>query len=157
MCIRDSNSLEHHLTVIVAFYIFCWPLLFVSYVLCAMVTGEEFFKRPFRKQLEVSSHMAMIPHHMLCTYFGLRTVFSTCGLGAAARSEDSCWGYYTPENSLTNMISVGYFLFDLTIIFFVSRDFSPLTMQSIYHHCACLLYTSPSPRDATLSRMPSSA
>ena len=25
------------------------------------------------------------------------------------------------------------------------------------HHTACLLYTSPSPRDATLSRMPSSA
>ena len=25
------------------------------------------------------------------------------------------------------------------------------------HHIACLLYTSPSPRDATLSRMPSSA
>ena len=24
-------------------------------------------------------------------------------------------------------------------------------------HCTCLLYTSPSPRDATLSRMPSSA
>ena len=27
----------------------------------------------------------------------------------------------------------------------------------IYLHKACLLYTSPSPRDATLSRMPSSA
>ena len=26
-----------------------------------------------------------------------------------------------------------------------------------YHYCCCLLYTSPSPRDATLSRMPSSA
>ena len=25
------------------------------------------------------------------------------------------------------------------------------------NHCTCLLYTSPSPRDATLSRMPSSA
>ena len=25
------------------------------------------------------------------------------------------------------------------------------------HSCVCLLYTSPSPRDATLSRMPSSA
>ena len=28
---------------------------------------------------------------------------------------------------------------------------------SITHHATCLLYTSPSPRDATLSRMPSSA
>ena len=30
-------------------------------------------------------------------------------------------------------------------------------LKSIGHHDACLLYTSPSPRDATLSRMPSSA
>ena len=28
---------------------------------------------------------------------------------------------------------------------------------SIAGNCSCLLYTSPSPRDATLSRMPSSA
>ena len=29
--------------------------------------------------------------------------------------------------------------------------------HGIHTVCACLLYTSPSPRDATLSRMPSSA
>ena len=29
--------------------------------------------------------------------------------------------------------------------------------RRVYHHQLCLLYTSPSPRDATLSRMPSSA
>ena len=29
--------------------------------------------------------------------------------------------------------------------------------NSLLHYAACLLYTSPSPRDATLSRMPSSA
>ena len=34
-------------------------------------------------------------------------------------------------------------------------DFS-LEFDKIIHH-SCLLYTSPSPRDATLSRMPSSA
>ena len=37
----------------------------------------------------------------------------------------------------------------------------PLTVLSMIclrrHNCGCLLYTSPSPRDATLSRMPSSA
>ena len=31
------------------------------------------------------------------------------------------------------------------------------TVRQLIHHVACLLYTSPSPRDATLSRMPSSA
>ena len=30
-------------------------------------------------------------------------------------------------------------------------------VMSSVHLCTCLLYTSPSPRDATLSRMPSSA
>jgi len=30
-------------------------------------------------------------------------------------------------------------------------------LEAQYMHICCLLYTSPSPRDATLSRMPSSA
>ena len=30
-------------------------------------------------------------------------------------------------------------------------------LEEAYQHRGCLLYTSPSPRDATLSRMPSSA
>ena len=38
--------------------------------------------------------------------------------------------------------------------FCVSHDLSHATFQLVSH---CLLYTSPSPRDATLSRMPSSA
>ena len=32
-----------------------------------------------------------------------------------------------------------------------------VTVENHYHNNTCLLYTSPSPRDATLSRMPSSA
>ena len=30
-------------------------------------------------------------------------------------------------------------------------------IEAVAHYTSCLLYTSPSPRDATLSRMPSSA
>ena len=33
----------------------------------------------------------------------------------------------------------------------------PYDILQIYHHDSCLLYTSPSPRDRTRSRMPSSA
>ena len=36
-------------------------------------------------------------------------------------------------------------------------DTSPDLRQQLLRHKICLLYTSPSPRDATLSRMPSSA
>ena len=36
------------------------------------------------------------------------------------------------------------------------KDYSGIT-KSLKQYISCLLYTSPSPRDATLSRMPSSA
>ena len=39
----------------------------------------------------------------------------------------------------------------------VSEDFSDFTGKASISYKICLLYTSPSPRDATLSRMPSSA
>ena len=34
---------------------------------------------------------------------------------------------------------------------------SPTALQRLFHYQGCLLYTSPSPRDRTRSRMPSSA
>ena len=46
------------------------------------------------------------------------------------------------------------------VIFKLNSDLSSLQFSSYYggtNNDACLLYTSPSPRDATLSRMPSSA
>ena len=44
-----------------------------------------------------------------------------------------------------------------TGIIFVRTDITDRDNQIIVTPDACLLYTSPSPRDATLSRMPSSA
>ena len=38
-----------------------------------------------------------------------------------------------------------------------SRQICLRAMEERGHHCLCLLYTSPSPRDGLLSRMPSSA
>ena len=40
---------------------------------------------------------------------------------------------------------------------FLSRQFAPTIMDLCPLHIICLLYTSPSPRDGLLSRMPSSA
>ena len=38
-----------------------------------------------------------------------------------------------------------------------SKSLAKYTLEEAYEVIDCLLYTSPSPRDATLSRMPSSA
>ena len=46
------------------------------------------------------------------------------------------------------------------VAFQLIRDVDPMNMNDYFRHSyeqVCLLYTSPSPRDATLSRMPSSA
>ena len=39
----------------------------------------------------------------------------------------------------------------------VRNDFDPTLVEDFICGCVCLLYTSPSPRDRTRSRMPSSA
>ena len=46
----------------------------------------------------------------------------------------------------THLKNIGIFILDMTTTYLEMEDLTP-----------CLLYTSPSPRDATLSRMPSSA
>ena len=55
--------------------------------------------------------------------------------------------YISPLAAAALLLPI-YILSDLVGIYLYRRDFS---MEN------CLLYTSPSPRDATLSRMPSSA
>ena len=70
---------------------------------------------------------------------------------------------FTPQNAVASEryreqarrpIASLYFLFPLVMVYEVAKIFiGPQTACS----GICLLYTSPSPRDATLSRMPSSA
>ena len=45
----------------------------------------------------------------------------------------------------------------LSILFELNRWICIIDYIGLIMYCTCLLYTSPSPRDATLSRMPSSA
>ena len=53
----------------------------------------------------------------------------------------TCWASVMPKGDLTDR---------------VVNEFRSVGVD-VSHICICLLYTSPSPRDATLSRMPSSA
>ena len=65
-----------------------------------------------------------------------------------------CWYHYKDANYLNQFVPPNnknkYYNFQD----FFSREFKKLPAVQSKH---CLLYTSPSPRDATLSRMPSSA
>ena len=57
------------------------------------------------------------------------------------------WGTFDGESEEFTPLTDDYF----------SMDWQMSIKSNDYYSCSCLLYTSPSPRDATLSRMPSSA
>ena len=71
--------------------------------------------------------------------------------------------------SISRFAAVRYYLELKNICFFLSQQLSNIAVEMSTEHRyftgvsgntqyrGCLLYTSPSPRDATLSRMPSSA
>ena len=77
--------------------------------------------------------------------------------------------FYQPESApLVNLLLGFYILQSIAEVFigppissYVVRKldvkYSPIVLGGIYLLIACLLYTSPSPRDGLLSRMPSSA
>ena len=64
---------------------------------------------------------------------------------------------YTLDNFATPMRYQKGAKLDLTKFVAVVETDDGLRGEYAPHYMACLLYTSPSPRDATLSRMPSSA
>ena len=80
------------------------------------------------------------------------------GVGAVARfmvaRQMGHWlGTYLPYGTLT-VNALGSWMLGFLSVYLLDRpEVSPLIRLGL----ACLLYTSPSPRDATLSRMPSSA
>ena len=102
---------------------------------------------------------------------GMKVLDAGCGVGGPAREIAKFSGVhitglnnndyqieratkYAQKEGLTDQMS-------FTKGDFMQMSFQPETFDAVYAieatvH-ACLLYTSPSPRDATLSRMPSSA
>ena len=69
--------------------------------------------------------------------------------------------YWLTENSTVPMITGAILVVILLFMAFSGRDrllaYAALGIGILTITTVCLLYTSPSPRDATLSRMPSSA
>ena len=56
-----------------------------------------------------------------------------------------------------NTLSPSDFILPIFLIDGSNKKESIRTMPGVYRYTICLLYTSPSPRDGLLSRMPSSA
>ena len=105
--------------------------------------GAEKTEEPTAKKLEKAASEGQVPRSSevtmaTCTILGFLTLLLA--------------GSYFAE-SLTEVFK-GAFVFDRKIIY--SPNLLPAKFLSTLAY-ACLLYTSPSPRDATLSRMPSSA
>ena len=78
-------------------------------------------------------------------YGGLDILINNAGIGAMGRFDEAS------EDRMREIFEVNFF----AIVEFI-RESLPL-LKAGDEPVICLLYTSPSPRDATLSRMPSSA
>ena len=90
----------------------------------------------------------------------LLALFLSCYLGFAllALSQDRHWnhvggGRHCPRRTAVLLRVAGYALLFCALVIALERDGA--SFGSLLW--ACLLYTSPSPRDGLLSRMPSSA
>ena len=80
----------------------------------------------------------------------------TVALSSCAFSKRSLDGVFTPD---CKQFGIGSICFQNTSSESVEVEMKDVKMEVLAFTtlCICLLYTSPSPRDATLSRMPSSA
>ena len=56
--VHEHNSLEHHLAVMIAWFLISWPILLLAWISCRIVGGEEFRQKPFKKQIVVSAHVS---------------------------------------------------------------------------------------------------
>ena len=74
-------------------------------------------------------------------------------LSGCKKEKDACYYSFPTEEESLEKIKYA----PLVVTVDIKEDGSLKGKQTSWKDCPCLLYTSPSPRDATLSRMPSSA
>ena len=96
---------------------------------------------------------------------GLISLLSATGV---ARAADSTSPIVIPIHNWSSQVVMAYVIGGMFESMGNNVEYVPADSQAVYesirngdvtisHEVCCLLYTSPSPRDATLSRMPSSA
>ena len=108
--------------------------------------------------------MVNVRHQLTLTSFAIAALFTTCALSANAQDNQIALisnSHTTNTNTNTNnivSISTKTLAIDWNGL---SVNSTALTVdrqpQKVAHLVICLLYTSPSPRDGNVSRMPSSA
>ena len=82
----------------------------------------------------------------------------TGGGGGIVQVKQSLYNTYSSSNTNTSMSAISGWTVVITPKFNTSKMFVTVNISvECRSSNICLLYTSPSPRDATLSRMPSSA
>ena len=81
-----------------------------------------------------------------------RAVFEDMKKGGITAANCTCSVWHNFQDTMSNIAQWKYWFREWDDILIQVHD-----VKDIEQAKACLLYTSPSPRDATLSRMPSSA
>ena len=97
----------------------------------------------FGKRMKGSIGQAIDIIAVFATVFGVAT---SLGFGAIQISGGLSYLFTLPNTVILQLVMIGV----VTVLYILSA-------QTGLQHGTCLLYTSPSPRDSTRSRMPSSA
>ena len=119
--------------------------------------------------VHLTMQLLQLLHAMLPSYYSVwfgELSFTTRYVGIISEiigtswNQALCWNYHTSEKPATMARFYKHILLtdtkftQLQCLCCMHNNYSS---QCCYNLVSCLLYTSPSPRDATLSRMPSSA
>ena len=91
------------------------------------------------------------------TFLKLGSLFALLGVILGAFGAHGLQNYLSADQLDTFDTGIRYQFYHALALILLAILTAPMKNHRFLRYAGCLLYTSPSPRDATLSRMPSSA
>ena len=153
-----------------------WIIILWSLIFCGLPTPREQYINTYKDLAIIEMHRKGIPASIKLAQAILESQSGTSSFASNTNNHfgikcKSTWGgekYYHKDDDLNQkgeLIPSCFRSYDRVVDSYVDHSnflaereyYTQLWLISTTDYKACLLYTSPSPRDATLSRMPSSA